>query len=167
MSITTRRLTTNAALIPADTGDWRDNAECRRHDPDLWFPVGHSAGWTAQIREAKKICGRCPVADRCLEWAVETGQPNGIWGGLTEGERLELLRGREGVRVRAYELCIQAQEYIESRVAQGASAQKIGAELGVGHSSVLRACRFFEQERAAAAAAGPSEDVVQEQEVAA
>lgn len=143
--------TDRPAPIPADTGDWRDDAECRRHDPDLWFAVGHSPGWQAKTEEAKSICGRCPVRSVCLEWALSTGQQAGVWGGLTEAERRTLFRDRFD-RAQSYELCIAAQEYIEQRLAAGATHRVIADELGVGHSAVGRACRFFESERAAMAA---------------
>ncbi|AKZ60764.1 Transcriptional regulator WhiB1 (modular protein) (plasmid) [Streptomyces ambofaciens ATCC 23877] len=96
----TRRPTTNAAptptLTPADTGDWRDEAECRRHDPELWFPVGDNVHARMQAAEAKSICAGCPVRIRCLSWALETRQDQGVWGGLTEKERLALHKRRSG-----------------------------------------------------------------------
>ncbi|MFJ3671161.1 WhiB family transcriptional regulator [Streptomyces sp. NPDC090106] len=72
--------------------DWRDEGLCLREDPDLFFPIGDfRSGVTAlQIAEAKAVCGRCPVAGRCLSWAVDTGPVEGIWGGTTEGERRAL-----------------------------------------------------------------------------
>ncbi|HVX08801.1 WhiB family transcriptional regulator, partial [Humibacter sp.] len=39
------------------------------------------------------------VATDCLQWAMETGQDAGIWGGLTEDERRALKR--RGARQRA------------------------------------------------------------------
>ncbi|WP_443055423.1 WhiB family transcriptional regulator [Streptomyces sp. ISBFB 2968] len=140
-----------AGLAPADTGNWRDDAECRRHDPDLWFAVGHTPGWQQKTEEAITICGRCPVRPQCLEWALSTDQRSGVWGGLTEQERRAVARDRID-RGRSYELCIDAQEYIEQRLAAGATHRVIADELGVGHSAVGRACRFFESERAAQAA---------------
>ena len=38
--------------------------------------------------EAKALCAACPVRAECLEFALETGQVHGIWGGLTAQERL-------------------------------------------------------------------------------
>ncbi|CAM5447018.1 hypothetical protein GCM10010329_34910 [Streptomyces spiroverticillatus] len=72
--------------------DWRDGSLCLREDADLFFPVGDiRSGPTAlQIDEAKAVCRRCPVAQQCLSWAVETGPVEGIWGGTTEGERRAL-----------------------------------------------------------------------------
>lgn len=45
-----------------------------------------------RIREAKKICGACPVIEKCLRWALDTRQPYGIWGGTTERERRDILK---------------------------------------------------------------------------
>jgi WhiB family redox-sensing transcriptional regulator len=44
--------------------------------------------------EAKRICAYCPVRQACLDYALNAGEPHGIWGGLTPGERTELLRER-------------------------------------------------------------------------
>ncbi|MBC9730306.1 WhiB family transcriptional regulator [Streptomyces sp. TRM68367] len=37
---------------------------------------------------------RCPGRVRCLEWALDTGQSIGIWGGTSETERRALKRWR-------------------------------------------------------------------------
>jgi WhiB family transcriptional regulator, redox-sensing transcriptional regulator len=34
----------------------------------------------------------CPVIDDCLEYALETNQRSGIWGGTSERERKSLRR---------------------------------------------------------------------------
>ncbi|MET8946383.1 WhiB family transcriptional regulator [Streptomyces sp. NPDC004542] len=72
--------------------NWRDHAACRHEDPDLFFPVGTTGPALLQERQAKAVCGRCPVRDQCLDWAMETGQTLGIWGGTTESERRALKR---------------------------------------------------------------------------
>ncbi|KUH40005.1 MULTISPECIES: WhiB family transcriptional regulator [Streptomyces] len=72
--------------------NWRQAAACRHEDPDLFFPVGTSGPAVMQAEEAKKICGRCPVREQCLQWAVETGQDFGVWGGANEDERRTLRR---------------------------------------------------------------------------
>jgi len=33
------------------------------------------------------------VQKDCLEWAMETGQDAGIWGGMTEDDRRQLRQG--------------------------------------------------------------------------
>lgn len=70
-----------------NTSDWLHQAVCREADPELFFPRGEGTSHLAQAEDAKAVCRRCPVMSRCLEWAVETGQDSGIWGGLREDER--------------------------------------------------------------------------------
>ncbi|TSD40537.1 WhiB family transcriptional regulator [Rhodococcus sp. KBS0724] len=36
---------------------------------------------------AKKICGDCPVRSHCLTHALDTPEPHGVWGAMTERER--------------------------------------------------------------------------------
>ncbi|MER5601132.1 WhiB family transcriptional regulator [Streptomyces sp. NPDC002265] len=66
---------------------WRERAACRDVDPDLFFPIGTAGLTLVQIDEAKAVCARCPVRERCLQWALDVGQVEGIWGGTTESER--------------------------------------------------------------------------------
>ncbi|MET7442847.1 WhiB family transcriptional regulator [Streptomyces sp. NPDC004082] len=71
---------------------WRDAAACRSVDPDLFFPVGSTGPALLQIREAKAVCRSCPVREACLQWALDTGQTLGVWGGTSENERRALKR---------------------------------------------------------------------------
>ena len=80
--------------------DWRHKAICRDEDPELFFPVGTSGPAIAQIADAKLVCGRCPVTAECLSWALESGQDAGVWGGMSEAERLTLRRRRSRVAAR-------------------------------------------------------------------
>jgi WhiB family transcriptional regulator, redox-sensing transcriptional regulator len=77
---------------------WRESAACRGTDSRLWFPASDGQRWSSRkvrtlTKVAKKICGVCPVQRECLEWAVDTDERFGIYGGLTERER-EQLTGR-------------------------------------------------------------------------
>jgi WhiB family redox-sensing transcriptional regulator len=76
--------------------DWRHDAICAAEDPELFFPVGDNGRYEGpalvQIAEAKAVCRRCPVREQCLQWALATGQDEGVWGGLTEIERRQLRR---------------------------------------------------------------------------
>ncbi|MCQ4207672.1 MULTISPECIES: WhiB family transcriptional regulator [Streptomyces] len=74
--------------------DWRDSATCRGMDPDLFFPIGNSSTFATlvQIDEAKAVCGRCPVSQQCLTWALNAGSVEGVWGGTTEAERRSMRR---------------------------------------------------------------------------
>ncbi|QSB04436.1 WhiB family transcriptional regulator [Natronoglycomyces albus] len=80
--------------------DWRHRAICRDEDPELFFPIGDTGPALGQIQQAKAVCGRCPVSESCLQWALESGQDAGVWGGLSEVERRELKR-RSGLRTLA------------------------------------------------------------------
>ena len=53
-----------------------------------------------QTREmrAKAVCNSCPVREPCLEFAMETNQKYGIWGGHTDKERASLKRRRARAR---------------------------------------------------------------------
>ena len=82
--------------------DWRHHAACRDEDPELFFPIGNTGPALLQIEEAKSVCRRCPVRDECLQFALETGQDAGVWGGLSEDERRALKRRNARARARAY-----------------------------------------------------------------
>lgn len=67
---------------------WTEQALCAQTDPDAFFPEKGGS-----VREAKRICARCPVQVECLASAIKNGERFGIFGGLTERERRRLLRG--------------------------------------------------------------------------
>jgi WhiB family transcriptional regulator, redox-sensing transcriptional regulator len=73
-----------AQAVPAD---WMSLGGCRDADSELFFPISSLGPAQQQIAEAKAVCAACPVRAACLSYAVETGQPAGIWGGTTEDER--------------------------------------------------------------------------------
>src|SRR5260370_3674316 len=85
--------------------DWRNYAACRDVDPELFFPIGNTGPALLQIDEAKQVCARCKVSEACLQWALDSGQDSGVWGGLSEDERRALkprgARGGATARARA------------------------------------------------------------------
>jgi WhiB family redox-sensing transcriptional regulator len=76
------------AMEGVDEYEWRDRAECRGLDNAMFFPLSDDPSAT---RPAKRVCAVCPVQDECLSFALETGQPAGVWGGLSTAERRRLL----------------------------------------------------------------------------
>jgi WhiB family redox-sensing transcriptional regulator len=78
---------------------WRAKAACLGMDSELFFPVATTGPALEQTERAKAVCRRCPVLNACLEWALETKQDAGVWGGLTEDERRTLRRSRQRRRV--------------------------------------------------------------------
>lgn len=84
-------LASSLTLANADYS-WRRDAICRDTDPDLFFPVGTTGNALVQIDRAKEVCDQCPVKVDCLDYALETNQDSGIWGGTSEEERRVLRR---------------------------------------------------------------------------
>src|SRR2546423_14991924 len=72
--------------------DWRHHAACRDEDPELFFPIGTSGPALLQVEQAKAVCRRCSATDECLQWALESGQDAGVWGGMSEEERRAVKR---------------------------------------------------------------------------
>jgi WhiB family transcriptional regulator, redox-sensing transcriptional regulator len=86
---------TNAVMTPETA--WRENASCLQYPAVLFFGVDDSESPAERrLREdkAKRICATCEVRRQCLEYALTTREPYGIWGGLTELERKARLRSR-------------------------------------------------------------------------
>ncbi|HEX2296088.1 MAG TPA: WhiB family transcriptional regulator [Actinomycetota bacterium] len=80
--------------------DWQEEAACRPYDNLTFFGEEGESELEKQAREsrAKAVCRTCPVAEPCLEFAMETNQKYGIWGGLTDKERASLKRRRARAR---------------------------------------------------------------------
>jgi WhiB family redox-sensing transcriptional regulator len=76
--------------------DWFDDAACRALDTAMFFPASE-----ADAGAAKAVCAACPVRAECLDYAVETRQPDGVFGGLTALERHRLIRRRQKAARRA------------------------------------------------------------------
>lgn len=51
-----------------------------------------------RISDAKEICRRCPHMEKCLDWAIETKQPFGIWGATTERDRRIIIQKEREAR---------------------------------------------------------------------
>lgn len=80
--------------------DWTLQAACRitdvtnydyRDDPFYRQPSERLGEKAKRDRVAKQICAACPVRNRCLEVSLVSREPYGVWGGLTEEERADLL----------------------------------------------------------------------------
>jgi WhiB family redox-sensing transcriptional regulator len=74
---------------------WQTRAACLDTDPELFFPLGSSGDAAVQIKLAKAICATCPVRVTCREFAIETRQDYGVWGGKSEEERESIRRSRK------------------------------------------------------------------------
>lgn len=79
------------------TGTWRDRAACSGVDTELFFPLANhrvatSDQRSAQERNAKAWCYRCPVRQDCLDDAIRVKDTWAIRGGLTAREREQPIR---------------------------------------------------------------------------
>lgn len=81
---------TSGPIRQGETLQWREEAACRGHDPDLFFPGSEPT--PGDIAAAKAICATCSVLGECLTYALETNQTEGIWGGETPTGRRKLRR---------------------------------------------------------------------------
>jgi len=77
---------------------WWSRAACATADPDLFFPISHSGPAVRQVMRAKAICAHCDIQQECLRYALDAGSIQGVWGGMTEGERRRLLRRNRRAR---------------------------------------------------------------------
>lgn len=68
-------------------------AACSTADPELFFPISPSGPSFGQVKRAKAICARCEIRQACLNYAIDAGSIQGVWGGTTESER-RLLKQR-------------------------------------------------------------------------
>lgn len=76
--------------IERESMAWSAYGGCASADPDLFFPEPG-----ADTAPAREICRSCPVRRMCLDYALETRQKFGIWGGMTENQRRRLRRDRD------------------------------------------------------------------------
>ena len=73
---------------------WQPVALCRGNHSHLFFPPSTQERKEERERRevrAKSICKICPVQAQCYEYAMAIREPYGIWGGLTESERRQML----------------------------------------------------------------------------
>jgi WhiB family transcriptional regulator, redox-sensing transcriptional regulator len=78
---------------------WQIKASCRGPQAEIFFPPSHAERKEEKLRRegrAKSICATCAVRADCLDYAIRIREPHGIWGGLNELERKQLVDRRAG-----------------------------------------------------------------------
>ena len=88
-------------MLNVTGSNWREASACRDSEPNLFFPIGTTGLAIDQIQEAKSICSMCLVAAECLQYALQTNQEAGVWGGYAEDERRRLRKRWMAERRRA------------------------------------------------------------------
>ncbi len=86
----------------ADVWDWQLHAACRGMSSAFFFHPEGERGPARARREAqaKAICLDCPALQPCRRHALAVHEPYGIWGGLSESERAQLIVTAEGPALR-------------------------------------------------------------------
>lgn len=86
----------------SESWSWQAQAACRGMPSARFFHPWNERGGERdrRIAQAKQICARCPVVDSCLQHALQAHEMYGIWGGLSEDERLALLNPRRHRKLR-------------------------------------------------------------------
>lgn len=140
----TRRATRNAAQPDRD---WRTRKACSLEDADLFFSTA-----AAQTEMAKAVCATCPVRLQCLQWALESGQNSGVWGGLSEDERRLMKKpGRTRARGANRDLLPvrivrqQLDRYLDL-AADGLTVEDIAAEMGVSPATIRNVASLLRAE---------------------
>ena len=78
---------------------WQQRAACKGPQAVIFFPPSHFERKDEKEEreaQAKSICATCPVRRPCLDYALRIREPHGIWGGLNELERKQLIATRAG-----------------------------------------------------------------------
>jgi WhiB family redox-sensing transcriptional regulator len=75
-----------------DHWDWQQRGSCFTLPSEIFF---FSDGERGPIRKkheltAKMICKTCEVISECQSFALQGREPYGIWGGLSEEDRLAI-----------------------------------------------------------------------------
>lgn len=68
---------------------WRELGACKGLDPSIFYPDDES-----EANDAKAVCTACSVRVACLEYALQSREKQGVWGGATERERRRMVRQR-------------------------------------------------------------------------
>jgi WhiB family redox-sensing transcriptional regulator len=125
------------------TQGWQVRGACRTYDdPEVFFP---RSGGEKAARPAKEVCARCPVQPQCRQWALETRQEWGVWGGLSEDERrAQLGWGRNrtvvasGYASRAEQIAAESQSLL-GLLDTGLSVFEVATILGTSSATVYKA----------------------------
>ena len=88
-------------FTPDPAENWTTRGACRTPgtNPEWFWPTGTRLNH--DNKRALRLCGSCQVSQRCLQYALDRGENEGIWGGTTEPERRAIIRagGMPPVRV--------------------------------------------------------------------
>ena len=105
-----------------DSWEWQGRAACRGMDSSIFFHPAKERNFEKERRAAtaKAVCQQCPAINDCLAHALKVREPYGIWGGLSEDERAQVL----GLRSMRYPARSVMQDRTPPEQPAGHSVQK-------------------------------------------
>ena len=68
---------------------WRSKGACQGLDAEIFYPENED-----HAEFALSVCGQCAVRIACLDYALDTREQQGVWGGATARDRRKMLRQR-------------------------------------------------------------------------
>lgn len=76
-----------------DLWQWQNSGACRDLPSEMFFHPDGERGPSRRNRENKAlaVCATCPVIQQCRNQALVIQEPYGIWGGLTEEDRVVIV----------------------------------------------------------------------------
>ena len=82
----------------AENWQWQEHGACRNLRTARFFHAeGQRGSQRAQLEHAAKaVCATCPVLRACRKHALGVPEPYGVWGGLSETERQQILNHSPG-----------------------------------------------------------------------
>ena len=83
-----RRMFDGLEDVPETPSVFKD-ALCKGMDTEFFFPL------KGAISEPKKVCAECPVQMECLVYAIENRIEFGLWGGVSQRQRVRLHKTRD------------------------------------------------------------------------
>lgn len=89
--------------MPRPNWGWQDASACRGEDLALFFGADGERQEEREVRErkAQQVCAGCPVRTACLDYSISRPERTGVWGGLSEEERMAERNRRMRQRARA------------------------------------------------------------------
>jgi WhiB family redox-sensing transcriptional regulator len=88
-----------------------DQPLCAEIGPLAYFPASDDNAEREIVTEqehwkiAKKLCKACKHQKDCLDWALETKEGYGIWGGMSTQERREYSRMQKARKINEPTAC--------------------------------------------------------------
>ncbi|WP_435199525.1 WhiB family transcriptional regulator [Janibacter sp. GS2] len=126
---------TSEVVLP----DFGGQQPCLQVDPELFFP--DSPGIEPQrAKELQPLCGSCPVASSCLEFAL-TNSVTGVWAGTSTSERRQMRRAANIQANGQQRRATSNRAAVEDLTRKGLSSGQIIAQTGLHEQFVYRVRR--------------------------